>query len=92
MFPAKIVYTFLLCTRHMPNPLCPPQFYPPTVMCAVQIMKLLVMQSPPVSTSSLLVPNSFLSALFSDTVSHCSLLDVRGQVSHPYKTTDKGIF
>jgi hypothetical protein len=37
-------------------------------------------------TSSLLGPNIFLSTLFSNTLSLCCTLSVRGQVSHPYKT------
>jgi hypothetical protein len=39
-------------------------------------------------TSSLLGPNSLLSTLFSNTLSPCSSLNVRDQVSHPYKTTE----
>jgi hypothetical protein len=45
-------------------------------------MKLLV-------TSSLFGPNILLSTLFSNTLSLCSSLNVRDQVSHPYKTTGK---
>jgi hypothetical protein len=40
-------------------------------------------------TSFLLHPNIFLSTLFSNTLSLCSSLSVRDQVSHPYKTTGK---
>jgi hypothetical protein len=40
-------------------------------------------------TSSLLGPNILLSTLFSNTLSLCSSLSVRDQVSHPYKTTGK---
>jgi hypothetical protein len=40
-------------------------------------------------TSSLLGLNILLSALFSNTLSLCSSLDVRDQASHPYKTTGK---
>jgi hypothetical protein len=40
-------------------------------------------------TSSLLGPNILLGALFSNTLSLCSSLNVRDQVSHPYKTTDR---
>jgi hypothetical protein len=39
--------------------------------------------------SSLLGPNILLSTLFSNTLSLCSSLNVRDQVSHPYKTTGK---
>ena len=38
-------------------------------------------------TSSLLVPNIFLNALFSDILSPRSTLSVSDQVSHPYKRT-----
>jgi len=38
-------------------------------------------------TSSLLGPNTLLSTLFSNTLSLRSSLNVRDQVSHPYKTT-----
>jgi hypothetical protein len=37
-------------------------------------------------TSSLLGPNILLSKLFSNTLSLCSSLNVKDQVSHPYKT------
>jgi hypothetical protein len=36
-------------------------------------------------TSSLLGPNILLRTLFSNTLSPCSSLSVRDQVSHPYK-------
>jgi hypothetical protein len=40
-------------------------------------------------TSSLLGPNIPLSTLFSNTISLRSSLNVRDQVSHPYKTTGR---
>jgi hypothetical protein len=40
-------------------------------------------------TSSLLGLNILLRTLFSDTLSLCSSLSVRDQVSHPYKITGK---
>jgi hypothetical protein len=40
-------------------------------------------------TSYLFGPNIFLSTLFSNTLSLCFSLNVRDQVSHPYRTTDK---
>jgi hypothetical protein len=40
-------------------------------------------------TSSLLGPNIFLSTLFSDTLSLCSSLNAKDQISHPYKRTGK---
>jgi hypothetical protein len=43
---------------------------------------------PPVS-SSLFGPNILLNTLFSNSISLCSSLSVRDQVSHPYRTTGK---
>jgi hypothetical protein len=43
---------------------------------------------PPI-TSSFLGPNILLSTLFNNTLSLCSSLNVRDQVSHPHKTTGK---
>jgi hypothetical protein len=40
-------------------------------------------------TSSLVGPNILLNTLFSNTLSLCSSLNVRDQVSHPYKTTSR---
>jgi hypothetical protein len=40
-------------------------------------------------TSPLLDPNILLRTLFSNTLSLCSSLNVRDQVSHPYKTTGR---
>jgi hypothetical protein len=45
---------------------------------------------PPV-TSSLFSPNILLSTLFSNAPSLCFSLNIRDQVSHPYKTTEKVI-
>jgi hypothetical protein len=52
--------------------------------------KLLVMQflHSPV-TSSLFGTNILLSTLFSNTLSLCSSLNARDQVTHPYRTTGK---
>jgi hypothetical protein len=44
-------------------------------------------QSPAIS--SLLVPNTFLSILFSNVLCLISSLNVTDQVSHPYKATGK---
>jgi polysaccharide pyruvyl transferase WcaK-like protein len=46
-----------------------------------------LLHSPVVSSS--LGLNIFLRTLFSNTLSLCSSLSVRDQVSHPYKTTGK---
>jgi hypothetical protein len=43
-------------------------------------------------TSSLFGPNILLSILFSNTLSLCSSLNVRDQVSHPYRIKGKIIF
>jgi len=45
-----------------------------------------------VPSSSLLGPNILLNSLFSKTISLCSSLKVRDQVSHPYSTTYKITF
>jgi hypothetical protein len=45
------------------------------------------LQSP--ITSSLLGPNILLSTLFSNAFNLCSSVNVRDQVSHPYRSTDK---
>jgi hypothetical protein len=54
-------------------------------------MKLMIMQfRQPAVTSCLLVPNIFLSSLFSNTVSlWCFSLNVRDKFSHLYKTRGK---
>jgi hypothetical protein len=51
-------------------------------------MKFLTVQLPPFF-SSLLGPNILLRTQFSNTLSLCSSLSVRDQVSHPYKTTGR---
>jgi hypothetical protein len=56
----------------------------------VQIMKLLVMQFSPLSHQ--FAPNILLNTLFSNTPSLCSFLNIREQVSRPYRTTGKIIF
>jgi len=43
-------------------------------------------------TSSLLVPNTLLNTLFSTTLIRRSFHNISGQVSHPYRTTEKIIF
>jgi hypothetical protein len=53
-------------------------------------MKLLIMQFSPASyIPSILDPNFLLSILFSDSLSLCYSLKVRGQVSYPYETAGK---
>jgi hypothetical protein len=88
--PTKTMYTFLF------SPIC--------VTCPAHLHELItqitacdeynhkapcnVISSSPV-TLSLLGLNTFLSTLFSNTLSLCSSLKVTDQVSHPYKTTEK---
>jgi hypothetical protein len=43
----------------------------------------------PPTISSLISPNILLSTLFSNYLSLCFFLNVRDQVSHPYRTTGK---
>jgi hypothetical protein len=53
-------------------------------------MKLLIMQFfSNLQSLHLFDPNILLSALFSNTFSLCSSLNIRDQVSHPYKTASK---
>jgi hypothetical protein len=51
-------------------------------------MKLFIMKFSPF-TSTLFGPNILLSTLFSNSPSLCSSLNVRDQVTHPYRTTGK---
>jgi hypothetical protein len=56
---------------YMPHPSYPPAFdHPNKIWWSVQVMKLLIMQSSP-TTSSLLGTNILLSTLFSDTLNPC---------------------
>jgi hypothetical protein len=51
-------------------------------------MQLLIMQFSPASCHFIpLRPNILLNTLFSNTLNLCSSLNVRDQVSHPYKTS-----
>jgi hypothetical protein len=53
-------------------------------------MQFLVMQlSPPSLHSYLFGQNILLNTLFSNTLSLCFSLNVRGQISHPYRTIGK---
>jgi hypothetical protein len=55
----------------------------------VQVMKLLIMHPSPPSCNFIRLRQNILSTLFSNTLSLCSFLNVRNQVSHPYRTTGK---
>ena len=78
-------------TRHMPSPSHSSRFYHPhNIWWGVQIIKLLVMQSPPVPRYLVpLGPNILLNSIFSNTLSFLSSLNVSDQVSHPYKKQAK---
>jgi hypothetical protein len=55
-------------------------------------MKLLIMQFSPTSCHFIFFgPNILFNTLFSNTLSLCSSLNVRDQVTHPYKTRGKNI-
>ena len=82
------------CTGHMPSSFHSSWFgHPNSAWCAVQILKLLVMQSspPPPVTSSPLGPNIFLRTLVSNTLNFRFSLSVSDQASHSYRATGKNI-
>jgi hypothetical protein len=58
-------------------------------MCSVQVLKLLIMKSSPVSRHFLLDPKILLSTLLLNTLKLCSSLGMKHRVLHPYKTTGK---
>jgi hypothetical protein len=67
---------------HMSGLPHPPWFnHPNNIRWRIQAVKFIIMQFSPWSI--------FLNTLFSKTLSLCSSLKVRGQVSHPYSTTGK---
>jgi hypothetical protein len=76
---------------HMPLPAHSSWFYHPNnIWWREQIIKLLITQCSPLPCYlAPLRPNVFLGTLFSNTLSLCSFLSVRDQLSHPYKTTTK---
>jgi hypothetical protein len=88
-FPTNALYTFssLSCVPHAPPTSSPltwsAEWY--LGMSANYDPPHCVLHSP--VTSSLLGPNILLRTLFSNTLSLCSFLNMRDQVSHPYKTT-----
>jgi hypothetical protein len=59
------------------------------ILIKVQVMKLLITQFPPSCHFFSLGSYIFLCTLFSNTLRLCSFLNVRDQVSHPYRTTGK---
>ena len=71
---------------HAPPPSRPRFDRPNNIWYGIQIIKLLTMQYPPIPCYLVpLRPSIFLSALFSNTLSLCSSLNVKDQVSNPYK-------
>src|SRR5215510_5969432 len=74
-------------TRHMPRPSHSSRFNHPQGHRSFRSSLCNFLHSP--VTSSLLDPNTLLNALFSNTLSLCSSLNVSDQVSHPYKTTGR---
>jgi hypothetical protein len=85
-FPPKLRTHFsslYLC--YMPRLSHPPWLnHPNNIRCSVQVMKLHIAQSSPVSRHFLPLRSRYsLSTLFSNTINVCSSLSVRHQVSHP---------
>jgi hypothetical protein len=87
--PFKFSNQNTVCTSHLSHAYhIPCLSHPPwsyhsnNIWWSIQVVKLFIMQSSP-------DPHHFLSTLFSNTLNLCSLLNVREQVSHPYKTTHK---
>jgi hypothetical protein len=96
-FPTNILYAFLfshLC--YMPCLSHPPWLDYSNSNCIwrrVRVMKLLIMEFPPTSCHFISLRTKIpLSTLFSNTLSLCSSLNVRDQVSHSNRTTGKIIF
>jgi hypothetical protein len=86
-YPLYIPILSHLC--YMP---CPP--HPPWLDHSIfgeeyNLLKLLIMQFSPISQHLSLVQIFSFSTLFSDTLSLCSSLNVKEQVSHPYRTSGK---
>jgi hypothetical protein len=75
---------------HMSRPPHPPSFnHPNNIRWRMQAMKFIIMHCLHDPSSSLSGPNILLSTLFLKTLSLCSSLKLRDQVSQPYSTTGK---
>jgi hypothetical protein len=87
--PKPYMHSSSLPCVHMPWPSHPPWLdHCNYIWRGVKVTKLFVMQFSPVSYYFIpLGPCIVLSTPFSNTLSICSSLNVRDQVSHPYKTT-----
>jgi hypothetical protein len=87
----SVHFPLLSYACHVPCPPHSPWLYLPNNNWGwVQNMKLLTVQLPPFSSYfNLFGPNILLRTLFSNTFSLCSSLNVRDQISHPYKTTGR---
>ncbi|PNF26626.1 hypothetical protein B7P43_G10242, partial [Cryptotermes secundus] len=84
-FLTNILYAFLTSLIHAT---CPAHLIHLDLIILTILREKYSFLQPPV-TSSLFGPNILLNALFSNTLSLCSSLNVRDQVSHPYRTTGK---
>jgi hypothetical protein len=73
---------------HMSRPPHPPWFnHPNNIRWRIQAVKFIIMQFYP---WSIFLPfRSNINTLFSETLSLCSSLEMKDQVSHPYNTTGK---
>jgi hypothetical protein len=80
-------FSVLSSACHMSRPPQSPWFLLPNdIWRWVQNMKLLIVQLHSPVASSFFGPNILFRTLFSNTLSLCSSLSLRDQVSHPYKT------
>jgi hypothetical protein len=74
----------------MPRPSHPPWLHHSNYTWKrIQVMKLFIMQFSPTSCRFISLHSNILSSLFSNSLNLCSSLNVKDQVSHPYRTTGK---